>query len=144
MTNPVDVAVTRFSQPYSCSQAVLSAFASELGLSDEQATKLASPFGGGMALQGRVCGAVTAALMVIGLARGTSDPKDKEAAYRLGQEFMQRFEAQHDSVLCRELIGYNLSAPEEYQAAKKLEVFTKACPKFVRSAAKLVTALIEE
>ncbi len=144
MTDPVQTTNERFSKSYSCSQAVFSAFASRLGLTDEQAIKLASPFGGGTARQGYVCGAVTGALMVIGLARGTTDPKDKDAIYQLGQEFIKRFEARHGTVLCRELTGYDFRNPEEYQAAKDQEISTSVCPKFVQSAAEIVSEFLDE
>ena len=143
MTDPKQIANERFAQQYSCSQAVFSAFAPQFGISNEQAIKLASPFGGGMARQGQVCGAVSGALMVIGPARGSTDPNNKETAYRLGQEFMQKFEARHGTVLCRELIEYDLRVPEEYQAAKDIKVFTMLCPSFVQSAVEIVVELLE-
>ena len=97
-----------------------------------------------MAHQGHVCGAVTGALMVIGLARGSTDPKDKEIVYRLGQEFMQKFEARHGSILCRELIDYDMRVPEEYQAARDTKVFATLCPKFVQSAAEIISEILSE
>jgi C_GCAxxG_C_C family probable redox protein len=144
MTDPIQIANERFSQQYSCSQAVLSAFAPRFGLTEEQAIKLASPFGGGVARQGHVCGAVTGALMVIGLACGSTDPKDKETVYRLGQEFMQKFEARHGSMLCRELIDFDMRVPEEYQAARDTKVFTTLCPKFVGGAAEIISEILGE
>jgi C_GCAxxG_C_C family probable redox protein len=143
MTNPVQIANVRFSQHYSCSQSVFSAFAPRFGLTDEQAIKLASPFGGGIAHQGHVCGAVTGALMAIGLARGKTDPKDKDAVYQVAQAFMQKFEEKHGTVLCRELIDYDMRVPEEYQAARDQKVFTTLCPNFVQSAVEIVVELLD-
>lgn len=51
-------ALYRFENGFNCSQVVLSSFTSELELPQEQALRLASPFGGGMARRGEVCGAV--------------------------------------------------------------------------------------
>ena len=56
-----------FNRGYSCSQSVLSAYAPGYGLDERSAFKLASAFGGGMAHLDGACGAVTGALMVIGL-----------------------------------------------------------------------------
>ena len=50
---------------YNCCQAVLVAFAREMGLSEEQAYTLGSHFGSGM-LHGATCGALSGALMVLG------------------------------------------------------------------------------
>ena len=142
MTEPIDIAIERFNGRYSCSQSVFSAFAPRYGLSDETALKIASPFGGGMARQGHVCGAVSGALMVLGLARGSADPQDKETIYQLSQEFMARFEALHTSMLCRELIGYDLSVPEQARAARDTGVTGQRCPAFVRSAAEILVELL--
>ena len=143
MADPVESAVQRFNGPYSCSQAVLAAFAPSCGLSEAQAVKLAAPFGGGMARSGHVCGAVSAALMVIGLARGSDDPADKASAYRLAGQFLSRFEDRHAGVNCRELIGFNMSLPEQSLAAKDAQVFTRVCPGFVRSAAEILVDLLD-
>lgn len=51
---------------YNCCQAVLIPFAAECGLTEEQAARLGSHFGGGMRC-GSTCGALTGALMVLGL-----------------------------------------------------------------------------
>ena len=56
MATPAEIAVTSFSQNFNCSQAVFSAFAPQFGLERETALKLASPFGGGVARRGEVCG----------------------------------------------------------------------------------------
>ena len=51
---------------YNCAQAVLVPFAAEMGLSEEQAYALGAHFGAGMR-HGSTCGAVTGALMVLGM-----------------------------------------------------------------------------
>ena len=51
---------------YNCAQAVLVPFAAEMGLSEEQAYTLGAHFGAGMR-HGSTCGAVTGALMVLGM-----------------------------------------------------------------------------
>jgi C_GCAxxG_C_C family probable redox protein len=74
MTNPPEIAVARFRQDFNCAQSVLVAFAPQLGMDESQALKLASPFGGGVVRRGQICGAVTGALMVLGLAQGRRIP----------------------------------------------------------------------
>lgn len=51
---------------YNCAQSVLIPFAAECGLSEEMANRVAANFGGGMKVAS-VCGAVTGAVMVLGL-----------------------------------------------------------------------------
>jgi C_GCAxxG_C_C family probable redox protein len=143
MATPGEIAGTVFSQNFNCSQSVFSAFAPQLGMDGETALKLASPFGGGVARRGEICGAVSGALMALGLARGAATPAGKEGIYRLSQEFMRLFEEKHHSVLCRDLIDCDLSTPAGHQAAKDKHIFTTICPALVQDAVEIVQKLLE-
>lgn len=98
-----------FREGYNCSQAVVGAWAEEMGLDFSTAVKLSSGFGGGMGRMREVCGAVTGAFMVLGLAKssGLSDPSSKKDMYELIQRFAARFKEENgfDSIICRELLG---------------------------------------
>lgn len=142
MIDPLEVAVARFQQNFNCAQSVFVAFGPQLGLHQSQALKLTSLFGGGVARRGQICGAVTGALMALGLAQGADTPAGKEDAYRLGQEFLQRFESRHATILCRELIACDISTPEGRQQASEKSVFTALCPLFVRDAAEIVQSML--
>jgi C_GCAxxG_C_C family probable redox protein len=143
MTNPIQTAQNRFAQGYNCSQAVFSAYASQLGIDDETALKLASPFGGGVARRGNVCGAVIGALMALGLGCGNATLENKDDNYRVADEFIKRFQGLHGTILCRELIGHDLSTPEGLLNAKEQEVFKSACPVFVKNATGLVAEFLD-
>jgi C_GCAxxG_C_C family probable redox protein len=137
-----ETARLRFSQNFNCAQSVFAVFAPQLGLDEHQALKLASPFGGGIARRGQVCGAVTGALMALGLDRGADTPAGKEDAYRLGQEFLQRFEARHSSILCRELLDIDISTPEGHQQAREKGLFKSRCPLFVGDAVEIAQEML--
>lgn len=143
MTDLPEAAVNCFSRSFNCSQAVFSAFAPQYGINAATALKLASPFGGGIARRGEVCGAVSGALLTLGLARGADTPAGKEEIYRLSQEFMRRFEEKHGTLLCRDLIGCDISTPAGYQAAAEKKVFTTICPTLVHEAAEIVQSLLD-
>ena len=143
MLTPAEIAVANFSQHYNCSQSVFSAFAEQFGLNRETALKLASPFGGGVARRGEICGAVTGALLALGLARGADKPAGKDEIYRLSQEFMRLFEQKHPSLLCRDLIATDISTLAGYQAATEKRVFTTICPLLVQDAAEIAQKLLE-
>ena len=144
MTDPLQIANDRFAQGLNCAQAVLSAFAAQFGISEETALRLASPFGGGIARQGQVCGALTGALMVLGLQRGNSAPQGKDETYRISEEFVQAFQERHGAILCRELIGFDVSTPEGLQAAREGKVFDSVCPGLVNGAAKMLAEILKE
>ena len=60
-----------------CSQVVAGAFAEELGITQEEAYKMAAGFGGGMGI-GETCGAVVGAMIVLGLKFGHCDTEHME------------------------------------------------------------------
>ena len=143
MTNLPEAAVECFSRSFNCSQSVFSVFAPQFGVDEATALKLASPFGAGLARRGEVCGAVNGALLTLGLARGAETPAGKDEIYRLSQEFMHRFEEKHATLLCRELIGCDISTPAGNQVAADKKVFVTICPALVREAAEIVQALLD-
>ena len=141
----VQDAVATFKQGFSCSQAVLAAFSESLGLEREKALKISQPFGGGMASLGKTCGAVTGAMLAIGLKYGRTRPEDeaaKQKTYRLVRELLQRFEAHHGSIVCRDLIGVDLSAPDGHKQGAERGVFENLCPGFVADAAQILEEIL--
>ena len=143
--NQIDQAVANFQGGFNCAQAVFAAYASQYGLEIDTAHKIAAPFGGGMGRCGHVCGAISGALMVIGLQAGNTQADDKagkERAYNLAQDFLQRFEANQGSTQCRDLIGFDLTTPEGLQAARQANIFATRCPPIVRQALELLAELL--
>jgi C_GCAxxG_C_C family probable redox protein len=143
MPDPIQTAQDRFTQGFSCSQSVFCAFASKLGITDETALKLASPFGGGVAHQGSVCGAVTGALMALGLARGSFTVAKKDETYLIAEDFIKRFQERHGTILCRDLIGHDLSTPDGLRNAREQKVFATICPGLVKDATELIANFLD-
>ena len=112
-------AAVQFGNGFSCSQSVFATFAPDLGLKKEDALKIASAFGGGMVRQGEVCGAVTGALMTLGLKYGSKTADDEEKVRQASQKLMQRFKEENGSILCRDLLGHNLNTSEKLEKRKK-------------------------
>jgi C_GCAxxG_C_C family probable redox protein len=140
-----DEAVACFKGGFSCTQALLSTFSEELGLDRETACKVASGFGGGVGRTGNICGAVSGALMVIGLKYGKSTPEncaERERTYELVQEFVREYTALHGSVNCTELLGYDLSNPEAYAEAQEKRIAGQKCPKLVEDAVLVLEKII--
>jgi C_GCAxxG_C_C family probable redox protein len=138
-------ALSAFDEGFNCSQSVLSAFAPELGLDREMALRVATAFGGGMGHRGDTCGAVTGAFMAIGLKHGrvrAEDSETRDLAYSLVNEFVKEFEARHGSVVCRELLGFDLSTPEGERLAEELWPDGMPCREFVRDAAAILKELL--
>ncbi len=110
------------------------------------ALRVAGAFGAGMGRMGETCGAVTGAFMVIGLKHGKTragDDDAREKTYALVQEFVERFRERNRTLICRELLGYDLGTPEGREAVAEQNLFLTVCPKFVRDAVEILEALLE-
>lgn len=143
MTN-ADKAKAIYKEGFSCAPAVLAAYCEQFGLERNLALKIATGFGGGMHL-GQTCGAVTGAIMVIGLKYGRIKADDIEAKRRTAKmvvEFAKRFKARHGSISCTELIGYDISTLDGFEEAKRKDLFKQVCPKYVESAAEILDEIL--
>jgi len=141
----VELAVSCFEEGFACSQALLSTYSPQFGLDRETALKVAGAFGGGMGRMGEICGAVTGALMVIGLKHGITiadDEQSQEKTYSLVNEFVNRFKSRTGSIVCRELLGCDISTAEGMNTAKEKGLFTTLCPKYVRDAAETLEQIL--
>jgi C_GCAxxG_C_C family probable redox protein len=135
-----------FAKKFHCSQAVLAAFAEELGLTEKQALKLGACFGGGMC-KGEVCGACTGALMALGLKFGqceVGDTDSKEKTNDITVKFLEAFKDKNGSYMCRELLGCDLATLDGKLYAREHNLFTKFCPKMVTSATEIAEKLLLE
>lgn len=128
-----EVVAEKFAKGFDCSQVVMEHFAEEAGFTMEQANKVSACFGGGMG-RGETCGAVVGALMVLGMKYGQYDAdhmgqKDIMGAKRA--EFYEKFAEKYPSCICKELLGYDLTKPEEMQKILDEGLLMNFCPKVV-------------
>jgi C_GCAxxG_C_C family probable redox protein len=106
---------------YNCAQSVLSAYAEDYGLDKNQALQASVGFGGGMGRVQEVCGAISAAVITLGLASGfkEGDGRDKiNGVYARVHSFIDEFAAQHGSIKCRDLLGCDLTSETGQQYFK--------------------------
>ena len=142
----VAMASQLFQEGYACSQAILVAYGDSPGLARETAMQIASGFASGMRL-GETCGAVTGAFLVLGL-RHASENCDKAAGradvYARVVEYAKRFQRQNGSIVCRELLGCDISTPEGMKQAQERNLFKTTCVKMVEDAAAILEAMESE
>jgi C_GCAxxG_C_C family probable redox protein len=144
--NRVEIAVSCFEEGFNCAQAIFSTYGEKMGLDREISLRVSGAFGGGMGRMGEICGAVSGALMVIGLKYGKTKAEDeetKEKCYSLVREFVSKFKERNGSILCRELLGYDINTPEGLELIKKENLFSTRCPKFVRDSAEIIEQILE-
>ena len=116
-----------------CAQQVFAHFSERFGLQAEEAMRAASCFGSGMG-KAATCGCVTGALMALGMAHGCAGPctrERKQNLYSRRDAFMAAFADSHGSLLCREILGHDLTSPEERALIMEKNLFTTVCAPLV-------------
>jgi C_GCAxxG_C_C family probable redox protein len=144
MTKKED-ALALFKEGFSCSQAVLAAFAADEGLERELALRISQPFGGGIARLADWCGAVTGALMVIGLRHGrvrAADVAARDKTYDLVKRFIKEFTARRGALRCRDLLGCDIGTPEGAKEAADRGLHDNLCPGLIADAVEILEGLL--
>lgn len=145
-----------------CTQVVVKALMDHLGMFSQEVFRAATPFAAGVARKGEQCGALTGALMAIGLYGGRNDfreagqPKEfGESPYSktmdLASEMFDKFMAFWGTIKCfdiqERLLGKRLDSgdPDVQKMVKSGEYFdmlSKVCCNVSASAAKMAAEII--
>ena len=104
-------AVAYFRGGFNCAQSVLLVLAEHINpqTKNDLIPKIATGFGGGVGRCGSVCGALTGAVMAVGIKYGTNEAgiEKRLKAYANARVLYTQFERQHGSVMCHDLFGYD-------------------------------------
>lgn len=140
-------AIKLYKEEYNCSQAVLSAYAEELGIDEQTAVRVASSFGGGIARSGKTCGAVTGALMVLGMKEWNSEVEKetaKQHVYALSQKLIEEFKEKNKTLNCEELLGVSVNKPEGRAVVKANNLTGKVCHHVINDVTVILDKLIKK
>ena len=142
MDNYSEKAVNSFRNGYNCAQSVLLTFAGKIGLTDDEALRLTSSFGGGMGRLREVCGAVSAMFMIAGFLKGYTEPDNdiaKANHYKLIQDLATEFKSKYGTIICRELLGLDGTEFSPVPSVRTDEYYKeRPCEAFIRCAAMIV------
>lgn len=128
-----------FMNQIDCGSVVAMQFEEETGKSKSDLMKACGGFGGGL-FCGETCGAVAAANVIISMIYGIDKEGDEEGKVELikkESEFNEKMHADHQSFLCRDLLGCDLQTAAE--SGKMMEF----CPKFVELVTKTLKEVLE-
>ena len=129
-----DIAIKNF-DAYNCAQSVVTAYAGDYGLTKNQALQTAVGFGGGMGRTQDVCGAISGAVIILGLASNYKEEDGRPKIYEVYAKvhsFLNEFAAQKGTIKCRDLLeGCDLTS-EEGQKVFKERNLKENCRGYVR------------
>lgn len=117
----------------------------DFDIESEVIPRIASGFAGGIGNTGAVCGAVIGAVMAIGLMQKKAESIEETFAnLAVAQEFRRRYEAEMETISCRELTGLDLTTEEGLEQLMSSEEAQAACFTSVGVAYRVVTDLLKE
>ncbi len=134
-----------------CAQTSFVVLQQEFDLDGGPVLKALTPFPG-IALRGETCGAVIGCLMAIGLVYGRDGLEDWKgylASLPPSRRFCRRFEEEHGSVACAELLEIKMG--RRYDLASRVDALKyavaggkKTCGKLILSAVLIAAEIIEK
>ena len=141
-------AVELFKQGFNCAQAVAAAFADVYGYSEEQMLRVSAGFGAGIGRMRMSCGAFNAMALLAGLENGSITPGDQQGKsenYKVVQQLAARFQEEHGSLICAELMKLKRDTPLSYQASERTAEYyqKRPCVKQIISAARIFAEFLE-
>jgi C_GCAxxG_C_C family probable redox protein len=145
--NKEEKAIEYFRNKFNCSQAVFTAFGTENGLSENDCLRLGCGFGGGMGRQQLTCGALTGAVIALGLKYGKAlnDPEEKKSeTYAMTRELFAKFKELNSSTVCKELLrGLDMNDPDDHKRIMDLKLFETLCEKYVADSVNITQKLMK-
>jgi C_GCAxxG_C_C family probable redox protein len=126
-----------------CAESVALTLARRQGIETPLLPAMASGFCGGMGHTAGPCGAVTGAVMGLGLAFGRTGPQDStERVYQAVTTLVRQFTEAFGATDCVDLLGCDLGTPEGQRMFREAKLHQR-CAIFTERAAKLAADLIE-
>ncbi|NHJ49934.1 MAG: C_GCAxxG_C_C family protein [Asgard group archaeon] len=125
-----------------CAQAIFAMYGPQISLGKvdcNSCMRITSAFGGGINRTGNVCGALTGALMVLGIKYGGN----VQEVTKISKQFLDEFTSINGSIICRDLIGHDLFDDEDLKKAFASNAFKK-CMKYVDDAARLLEKYVDK
>ena len=143
-----DLAKTNFLKGYNCAQAVVCAFIDLTNVSETDALRASSSFGGGMGRMREVCGAVSGMFMVAGLifydGENPSTQQNSEQ-YAIVQELARRFKEKNRTIICRELLeGVKVDSTPNAEARTESYYKKRPCADLCYDAAQILEQFLIE
>ena len=133
MNERVEKASRSYGSGLYCSQAVLGAFCKKYGLDEDLAHRISFGLNSGCRCAD-VCGAVSGAILVIGLKYGN----DRIVCNSKTEEYINAFRKKNGSVICRDILGCDISTVEGKGKAITENLFNTRCMDMVVSAAQIL------
>jgi len=132
----VEKSADLFGNGYNCAQAILGTFCGDYGLDTDTALKISAGLGSGVR-NGEICGAVSGAVLVIGLKHG----HNKTLCNIKTEEFTAKFKEKNRDIVCKNILKCDISTPDGRETAISQNLFKTVCADVVAGATQILEDL---
>lgn len=142
----IQKAQDKFLDNYACSQAIFSVYCKNYDIDPQVALSLSAGFAGGMCM-GKTCGAVTGAVMVLGLKYGGQQPETPQGRRNVKEavcHYTELFKDMNGSTECKDLLSVDISTSQGKQVAKEKNLFRTVCPKLIKDSASILEQILND
>jgi C_GCAxxG_C_C family probable redox protein len=135
-----------FNSGFNCAESVSLVVSSRTGQMNQRLAscipRIATGFGGGVARNGDICGALAGGIMAISLALGRDKPdQSRDPCYGAADRFYNEFVRAFGSSRCCELTGLDLKKPEQRETYQS-RINAERCSPIVAWSAKRACEII--
>jgi C_GCAxxG_C_C family probable redox protein len=142
-----DKALELFKSNLSCSQSVLIAMASEVGIDKTLAFRIGAGLGGGIGRTQNICGAINAGAIILGLKYGNYSADDVESKNRMANivgRFVNECRESLGATQCLDLIKVDLNNKAQKDFANQTGHLAKVCNNAVGETVKILGKYMNE
>ena len=129
-----ELAIALHDKKYNCVQSVACAFAEDLNIDPQILFKLLEGFGLGMGCTQGTCGAISGAIVLLGLKNSDGNlesPATKALTYQLSKELLLKFQEKNGATICRDLKGIDTGN------------VLRSCPGCIEDAVELIEEILK-
>ena len=129
-----ELAIALHDKKYNCAQSVACAFAEDLNIDPQILFKLLEGFGLGMGCTQGTCGAISGAIILLGLKNSDGNlesPATKALTYQLSKELLLKFQEKNGATICRDLKGIDTGN------------VLRSCPGCIEDAVELIEEILK-
>lgn len=133
-------------QGFLCSESVLLALSKALNVKSEIIPRIATGFGAGIGRHGEICGALTGAIMGLGIKFGRNHPSETpegQPAYAYSQTMVNLFLAHFGHIRCKDLLGLDISSEDGVTEYRQQKLWETKCQDLIQITTGLAYDVLE-
>jgi len=133
-------------QHFLCSESCLLTLAKVQGVESPLIPRIATGFGAGIGRSGETCGAVTGAVLGLGIKYGRDKvgPIQDWRPYWYATEFLERFKQEHGELTCPGLLELDIAKSADYEEYSRRNLWVNKCTKYILEATSIAWDILNE